>query len=106
MKCYVVFKGHCPGVYDSWPECHEQVSGFPGNRYKGYRSRDEADAAFNKFMVHEQSALMIKEAVADAVKNQEAKGGAKKGSNFFKSKDFVISALVVVVLIQLYIIWK
>jgi viroplasmin and RNaseH domain-containing protein len=107
MKWYVVFKGHCPGVYDNWEECHEQVSGFKGNRYKGYKSREEAEAAFHKFMVHEQSGLMIKEAIAEVVKRkEEAKEDASKRANTFTTKDFIIASLVVVVVIQIFIICK
>ena len=32
--CYVVYIGRVPGVYDQWQDCHMQVNGFPGNRYK------------------------------------------------------------------------
>ena len=37
--CYVVYIGRVPGVYERWQDCHMQVNGFPGNRYKGYMSR-------------------------------------------------------------------
>ena len=49
MKYYVVFKGHNPGVYDSWEETKLQTEGFPGAVYKGYLSSEEATAAFRKF---------------------------------------------------------
>ena len=42
-KWYVVFKGKVPGVYDEWEHCSEQVTKFSGNRYKGYKSREEAE---------------------------------------------------------------
>ena len=37
--CYVVYIGRVLGVYERWQDCHMQVNGFPGNRYKGYMSR-------------------------------------------------------------------
>jgi viroplasmin and RNaseH domain-containing protein len=70
------------------------VSGFEGNRYKGYKSREEVEAAFHKFMVHEQSGLMIKEAIAEVVKRKEAKEDASKRANTFTAKDFIIASLV------------
>ena len=39
---YVVFKGRKTGMFNSWPECHEQVDGFPGAAYKKFNSTDEA----------------------------------------------------------------
>ena len=41
--CYVVYIGRVPGVYERWQDCHMQVNGFPGNRYKGYISRAVAE---------------------------------------------------------------
>ena len=41
--CYVVYIGRVPGVYERWQDCHMQVNGFPGNRYKGYMSRAVAE---------------------------------------------------------------
>ena len=34
-RCYVVFIGRLPGVYDHWEDCVKQVTGFRGNYYKG-----------------------------------------------------------------------
>ena len=41
-KCYVVYKGRVPGVYDEWEDYHKQVNKFSGNNYKGYATREEA----------------------------------------------------------------
>ena len=43
-KCYVVFDGRVPRVYDKWEDCHRQVNKFSGNNYKGYATREEAVA--------------------------------------------------------------
>src|SRR5262245_26934357 len=45
-KFYVVWKGHQPGVYDSWPACQRQVAGYPGAEYKSFARRDDAEKAF------------------------------------------------------------
>ena len=34
-KWYAVYVGHVPGVYDEWPECKAQVSGFSAEARKG-----------------------------------------------------------------------
>ena len=38
-----MYIGRVPGVYERWQDCHMQVNGFPGNRYKGYMSRAAAE---------------------------------------------------------------
>ncbi|KAL6840304.1 hypothetical protein ACP4OV_030114 [Aristida adscensionis] len=50
MGWYVVFRGRKPGVYDSWAGCSDQVSGYPNNSYNGFRSREEAVAAYAAYM--------------------------------------------------------
>lgn len=47
-KCYVVYIGAVPGVYDEWKHCHNQVNGFPGNLYQGYESRAVAEAMWRQ----------------------------------------------------------
>lgn len=41
-KFYAVKKGKHPGIYQSWPECQRQVSGFSGAVYKSFSTRAEA----------------------------------------------------------------
>lgn len=42
-KFYAVRTGHNPGVYLTWDECKNQVSGFPGASYKSFKTQDEAE---------------------------------------------------------------
>lgn len=46
QKYYVVWKGKCPGIYDSWSECQVQIKGFSDARYKSFESQEEARQAF------------------------------------------------------------
>ena len=46
-KFYVIKKGLVPGIYENWDEAKKQVSGFPGAVYKGFMTREEAEAYFN-----------------------------------------------------------
>lgn len=52
-KYYVVWQGRVPGVYDTWADCKAQIDGFPAARYKGFPSKELAQAAYrdnpNKF---------------------------------------------------------
>jgi ribonuclease HI len=45
-KYYVVWKGHKPGVYNTWAECEKQIRQFPGAVYKSFKSRALADRAY------------------------------------------------------------
>ena len=46
QKYYVVWKGHVPGIYDSWAECQLQIKAYPDARYKSYPTKAEAERAF------------------------------------------------------------
>jgi ribonuclease HI len=45
-KYYVVWEGVTPGIYDSWAACQLQIKGYPAARYKSFKTREEAVAAF------------------------------------------------------------
>lgn len=45
-KYYVVRKGRKPGIYDTWPECQQQVNGYPNARYKSFTTLAEANRWF------------------------------------------------------------
>lgn len=45
-KYYVVWRGHEPGIYTSWPDCQAQVMGYGGALYKSFRTEQEAREAF------------------------------------------------------------
>lgn len=43
-KNYYAFKaGKIPGTYESWDECSEQTTGFPGAKFKGFATLEEAE---------------------------------------------------------------
>ena len=48
-KCYVVYEGKVPGVYDEWHECQVQVQGVSGASHKGFKSRQEAQASYLRY---------------------------------------------------------
>ncbi len=43
---YVVWEGRFPGIYPDWDKCYQQISGFPGAKYKGFVTREEAEQAY------------------------------------------------------------
>ncbi len=44
---YAVRKGLVPGIYENWDEAKAQITGFPGAEYKGFMTRQEAEAYMN-----------------------------------------------------------
>ena len=46
-KFYAVKKGRKPGIYMSWDACKAQVMGFPNARYKGFKTKAEAQEFLN-----------------------------------------------------------
>ncbi len=47
-KFYVVWRGRATGVFDRWDDAKAQVEGVEGAQYKGFTSRDEAEAALRE----------------------------------------------------------
>jgi len=47
-KCYVVYIGRVPGVYEEWKDCQKQVNNFSGNNYQGYESREVAEEKWRR----------------------------------------------------------
>lgn len=43
-KYYAVRKGRSTGVFETWAECKKNIDGFSGAVYKGFESREEAEA--------------------------------------------------------------
>lgn len=46
-KYYAVRKGLVPGIYTSWGECQQNINGFSGAEYKGFSTKEEAEAFLN-----------------------------------------------------------
>ena len=46
QKWYVVWVGTEPGICETWTECQLRVKGYPGARYKSFRTREEAIEAY------------------------------------------------------------
>lgn len=44
-KYYTVWKGHKPGVFETWNDCKAQISNFEGAQYKSFESFNTAKEA-------------------------------------------------------------
>lgn len=47
MKFYVVWKGRETGIFTDWATCKKQVDKFASPKYKSFKTRAEAEAAFH-----------------------------------------------------------
>jgi ribonuclease HI len=48
QKYYVVWKGHNPGVYNTWDEAKMQIQGFENAMHKSFESLEEATLAYKQ----------------------------------------------------------
>lgn len=48
--CYVVLRGRSPGIYHTWAECSDQVTGFSGALYHGCESIEAAQRELAAFI--------------------------------------------------------
>jgi len=46
-KFYVVWQGRETGIFTDWDSCKKQVDQFAGAKYKSFKTRQEAESAFN-----------------------------------------------------------
>ena len=44
-KYYVVWKGHQPGIYESWSQCQQQIKGYPNAKFKSFNNKEIAEKA-------------------------------------------------------------
>lgn len=60
-KYYVVWEGNRPGIYESWADCQVQIKGYPNARYKSFKTKEEAEAAYtSSFEDHIDTSLKPK----------------------------------------------
>lgn len=48
QKFYVVWEGVEPGVYDNWAACQAQIKGYPGAKYKSFKTKELAEEAYGE----------------------------------------------------------
>ncbi len=86
-KYYVVWRGRTTGIFESWEECKLQIDGFEGAQYKGYPTRELAEAAHK---------LNYWQAVKQGKGNREqGTGNTILNSSFFSSYSIVVPSLSV-----------
>ncbi|PMH43140.1 ribonuclease HI [Vibrio sp. 10N.286.49.B3] len=74
-KYYVVWKGRKTGIFTDWATCKSHVDGFNGARYKSFKTKEEAQLAFEGKSNSGSSATPTKKTAAskNSVKTYTAK---------------------------------
>ncbi|WP_208559340.1 viroplasmin family protein [Marinilactibacillus kalidii] len=47
QKFYAVKKGRKPGIYTTWPQAQQQISGYSGAEFKSFATKQEAEQFIN-----------------------------------------------------------
>lgn len=71
-KFYVVWQGRETGIFTDWNTCKKQVDAFAGARYKSFKTRAEAQAAFAGSAAPKSSSLVKKKSTKQTVKTYTA----------------------------------
>ncbi|XP_066918497.1 DNA ligase 1-like [Clytia hemisphaerica] len=53
-KVYAVKTGRKKGLFETWEECSEQVNGYKGAEYKGFKTKEEAEKYFQGITAFEK----------------------------------------------------
>lgn len=71
QKYYVVWQGHKPGIYSSWPDCHAQVKNYPKAIYKSFDSLSDAKSAFDSGPVFNKNSAKKSSSIGKSDKNEK-----------------------------------
>lgn len=75
-KYYAVKVGKTPGIYMTWADCSEQVTGYKGAKYKSFSTIEEA-AAF----INDENINMVSEIKSCNIKKEKPPINLKGGYN-------------------------
>ena len=56
---YAVTIGRNPGIYPTWKECKENTDKYPGAKYKGFKTKEEAIENFENIL-QKGDAILVK----------------------------------------------
>lgn len=79
-RYYVVFEGRQRGVYESWPDCQREVSGYPHALYKKYRTKAEAFEAFDIYIRGLQNPILHQNVINEVDRDMFVCGRTTTGS--------------------------
>jgi len=60
MPYYAVYRGCNPGIYNSWPECQNQIQGYPKPVFKKFKLKSDAELYMNTGGVYNHKKNNIK----------------------------------------------
>ena len=81
-KYYAVQKGRDIGIFENWNECQKSISGFPGNKFKSFNTKKEAEE-----YLKEEKVMKVNE--ANQKENEKENSNNKNISNKKQKYDDV-----------------
>eukprot|EP00111_Clytia_hemisphaerica_P014499 TCONS_00042691-protein len=81
-KVYAVKTGRKKGLFETWEECSEQVNGYKGAEYKGFKTKEEAEKYFQgitPFEKENRDTPKGEEVKPSALINPELEGKSTQG---------------------------
>lgn len=88
---YGVAKGYCPGIYMSWSECKQQVTGYPSPVFKKFKNIDDAIDFCSKNSKLIKADNLINQTVDNQLNNSSDLDQTAKDEVFSPSKKGYIS---------------
>lgn len=73
-KFYAVKNGRVPGIYTSWPKCNAQVKGFTGCKFKGFKTKEEAEAYLEGKEITKKPSITPTKKVSQQIQFKELDG--------------------------------
>lgn len=70
-KYYVVWQGRKTGIFTTWEECQQQIHQFSGAKYKSFKTRKEAELAFNQSTVFNEQKCDSQKIKSSIIKNNQ-----------------------------------
>lgn len=86
MPFYAVRVGRHPGIYNTWPECQNEVKGFPNAKYKKFNSQEEAED-FVGNTTHPSPLLAVKKTIPFKKKSESIASTLLKNTKLVSPED-------------------
>ena len=85
-KFYAVKQGRQPGIYTTWADCQKQTVGYKGAKFKGFVTKEEAEA----YMSGEETTVLPVDGVVAYVDGSYFNGEYSWGMAIYKDGQLVV----------------
>ena len=85
-KFYAVKQGRQPGIYTTWADCQKQTVGYKGAKFKGFVTKEEAEA----YMSGEETTVLPVDGVVAYVDGAYFNGEYSWGMAIYKDGQLIV----------------